>query len=92
MIDGLAAVRTGIDDQPVALIEILLSGDLRGGGEQMTEQPCILGGRVRERCEVLLRNDQDVDRRLRMDVREGDDLLVLEETGDRDCSGGDLAK
>ena len=92
MVDGLAAVGSGIHDKPVALVEILLSGDLRCGGEQVPEQLCILGGCVRERSKVLLGNDQDVDRRLRVDVGEGNDLLVLEETGDRDRSRGDLAE
>ena len=92
MVDGLAAFSAGIDDYPVALSEILLSGDLGCSGEQLPEQTCLLGGGMRQRCEVLLGNKQDMDRCLRVNVGEGDHLLVLEETRDGDRSGGDLAK
>ncbi len=90
--DRLAAVVAGIDDEAVAFGEVLLAGDLGGGGEQMSDQSGVFGGSVCERGEVLPGDDEDVDGCLRVDVGEGEQLLVLVEASDGDCAGGDLAE
>ncbi len=50
------------------------------------------GGGVRERGEVLLGNDQDMHRRLWIDVGKREDVLVLKEMRDGDRAGGNLAE
>jgi hypothetical protein len=97
MVDGLAAVGPGIDNQtitPTFLMEAetLLVSDLDRYGEQVSEQRLILAGGVREGAEVLLGYEQDMHRGLGMDVGEGEQTLVFIESGDRDGPGGDLAE
>lgn len=41
---------------------------------------------------MLFRNDEDVHRRLRVEVREGEHVVVLIQARDRDFTGGDLAE
>ena len=45
-----------------------------------------------ERAEVLLRNDEDVNRCLRVDVRKGEHLLILKQACDLDRTGSNLAE
>lgn len=45
--------------------------------QEVPQQPIISLGRIEDGREVLPGNNQDVDRRLRVDVFEGDGLLVL---------------
>lgn len=77
VIDGLAAVGTGVDDQPIAVVEVVDAGDLAGFGEQGTEQSgvgrqCMGVGR-----DVALGDEQDVYRGLRMDVGKGEGVAGL---------------
>ena len=90
--DGLAAVGTGVDDEAVACCKLLLLGDLGGGGEELAEQPGLLGGGVGERAEVQLGDDENVRGSLRVDVGEGEQLIGFEEMRDGDTSGSDLAE
>lgn len=92
VVDGLTAVRAGVDDQAVAAGEVLLPGDEGRGGEQLAE-PWGFGGRgVGERGDVLLRDKENVRRCLGADVWEGQDVLVLIEARDGDCAGGNFAE
>src|ERR1700679_1233297 len=70
VVDGLASVRAGVDDETVALCQPLLPGDLGGRCEQMAEQLRVVGSGMRERGKVLPGDDEHVDGRLRVDVRE----------------------
>ena len=75
MVDGLPAVRVRVDDDPVtALGNPRLPRELAGEPEQPT-QCGIVPGRI-EGPHVRDRNDQDVRRRLRIDVREGNKVLI----------------
>ncbi|MNY53708.1 hypothetical protein D3C86_1894880 [compost metagenome] len=47
---------------------------------------------VRDRGDVLLRDHEDVDRRLGVDVAEGDGVIVLVDDLRRDLAGDDLAE
>jgi cyanate permease len=46
VIDGLSAVWPGIDDQAIAIRQILLPGYRRGGGEQVTQCPGVFSVRM----------------------------------------------
>jgi hypothetical protein len=92
VIDGLSAVGAGVDDEAVAVGEMLVAGDLGGGGEEVAEEGRVGGGGVGGRGDVLFGNDEDVGGGLRVDVGEGEGEVVFVEAGDGDGGGGDLAE
>ncbi len=92
MVDGLAAIRTGVNDEAIALGEALPLSQLRGSGDQMTEECAVLCSGVRGRSEMLLRDDEYVRWRLRMDVGEGQRKAVFVEPLCGDRAGNDLAE
>ena len=86
MLDGLAAVVSCVDDGAVTFVEALLAGDFSDCREQMAQQRRVFWGGVGERGDVLARYDQDMHGRVRMNVGEGDALVVFVH-----ASGGDGA-
>ena len=92
MVNGLAAIFSGVDDGAIALRQSLLAGDLRYDPEQMAEQRSVFGRRFGERTEVLARDNQHMDRGVGMNVGEGDALLVLVDASGGDASVDDLAE
>ena len=92
VVNGLATIRARVDDQAIAIREFLGSRDLTSCGDEMAEHGGILRRGVGERGEVLFGDEQDVHRRLRVDVREGEDVVVLIEAIDGDGAGGDFAE
>jgi len=92
MVDSLAAVRAGVDDQAVAVGEVLGAGDFHGCGEEMAEHGGVLRRGMGVGGEVLLGDEQDMDRRLRIDVREGEDVVILIEALGGDGTGCDFAE
>ncbi len=92
MIHGLASVGTGVDDHAVAFVEVVGAGDAGGGPEQVAEQFAVAPGGLGHGDDVLARGDEDVDRRLRMDVCEGVAELILVEGGGGNAPFNDHAK
>jgi hypothetical protein len=92
MIHGLAAVRAGVDDHPIALGEALGAGNLGDGPEQVAEESAVTLFALGQRDDVLAGSDQHMYRRLRMKVREGVALIVLVDGGRGYASVNDLAK
>jgi hypothetical protein len=97
VVDGLSAVGAGVEDDAVAAsvlanAEVLLAGDLGGGGEEVAEEGGVGWNSVGERGDVALGDDEDVDGGLGVDVGEGEGEVVLVEAGDGDGGGGDLAE
>ena len=86
VVDGLATVRAGVDNQAIAIGEILLAGDFVRCGEKVAEHGRVLRRGVGVRGKVLFGDEQDVYRRLRVDIREGEDVVVLIEALCRECS------
>src|SRR5690606_2902199 len=79
LVHGLAAVAVAVHDDPVAVLGEPLRPGVGGRGErQAADDFRPVGGHVVERGEVFLRHEQHVHRRLRCDVAERDDVLVLE--------------
>lgn len=73
--DALAGVRADVGDHPVAPGGLAaLAGDARGGRGHRSGQ---LGVGLRERWDVPLRDDEDVERRDRASVAEGEHRTVL---------------
>ena len=92
VIDGLASISAGIDDHAVAGGEILFTGDFGHGPQEMAEQGAVIGGCFCERNDVPARDDKQMHWRLRMDVGEGDALLVFVDACGGNASVDDLAE
>jgi hypothetical protein len=92
VIDGLSAVRAGVDHRAETVVEMLLVCNFAHCEQELSEQLGFGGGGLSERSEVSLGDDQDMHRRLRMDVGKREYSLVFVETRDRDCASSDLAK
>src|ERR1700712_4019954 len=82
VVDGLAAVGAGVDDEAVAAGEALPLGDLGGGGDELAQEGAVFCFGVGGRGEVLFRDDEDVGGGLRVKVGDGDGGFVLVEAGD----------
>ena len=88
---GLPAIGTGVDDNAETVVEVLLLSDFIGCGEELTKD-LVGGGGVGERRIVLPGDDQQVHRRLWINVRECEDSFAFVDARDRDHIAGDLAE
>ena len=78
VIDGLAGVRPLVEDHSIASIRHpLLTGDLACGGEDSPEEMVIV--ELSDRIDVPARQDQEMNRRLRVEIGEGDDVVIAVE-------------
>jgi len=78
MIDRLPAVITRIDDQSISrLIDSKFLRQVFGGGCHLVEKSPILLGQIADFRDMLFRNNQKVNRRLRIDILERDDVVVF---------------
>lgn len=92
MVYGLSPVRTCVDDQAVAVVEVLRTGDVACFREQCAEETSVLGESMRVRADVAFRDDEDVDRRLRVDVGKSEDVVRFVETFRWNSARDDLAE
>ena len=92
MIHRLSAIGPGIDDYSIAVIQMQRPRQLRRHRHQMSQQRRMLRQRIRQRSDVLLRNYKQVNRRLRMDVVEGNRQRIVMNTLRRNLTGNDLAE
>jgi len=92
VVDCLAAVGAGVDDEAVAVGEILLAGDLAGCVEEVAEGGCVVLRGVGVGGQVVFGDDEDVGGGLGVDVREGEGLLVFVDAGGGDFAGDDFAE
>ena len=92
MRNGLAAVWAGIDDEAIAFTQMLDPCDLSPCGDKVAKHGSVFREGFFCRGEVLLWNDQEMLRRLRVDVGEGEDELIFVDAIDRDSTGGNLAE
>jgi hypothetical protein len=75
--DGLAAVRAVVNHHAEsALRETEAGGDLRGGEKEMAEDGLIPGFRLADAGDGFVGHNQDVKRRLRGNIAEGEAMLV----------------
>ncbi len=92
MLYRLSAVRSRIDNQPIAVLQLLLSSNLSGKGQETTEQRGVLGQCVSVRRNVLLWDDEYVYRSLGVDVGERKRVSIFSQAFYRDGAVGDLAE
>ncbi len=88
VVDGLTAVAASVDDDAVAVGE-MLAGDGRGGVEEFAEQGC---GSVGGGGKVLAGDGEEVSGGFGVDVGEDDGVLVLVDGLDGDGAVGDFAE
>ena len=82
----LAAVLLAVEDQPIAVRQAQLVRQLGRDEMQMAEQFAVFRRNVRVGRDDLARDDEDVDRRLRIDVMEGEALVVFVDDAGRESS------
>ena len=92
VVDGLSALLVAVHHHAETFLAALLPGQALGDEEHVSGQQPVFFAQVGEGGNVLLGDDQEMHRRLRADVVEGDDLIVFVELARRDLPGGDLAK
>src|ERR1035437_5920929 len=74
---GLPGAAAVVDDRTITVGQLALSGELCSHQLQAPEHCRVLSRGIGERNDVLPRTNQDVGRRLRMDVLKREDCLVL---------------
>ena len=92
VVDGLAAVGAGVDDEAVAVGEVLPAGDFAGCVEEVAEGGFVVLRGVGVGGQVVFGDDEDVGGGLGIDVREGEGLLVFVDAGGGDFAGDDFAE
>ena len=92
VIDGLAAVAAGVNDETVAVIQALFPGEGAGLGKQGAEEGGVFRQRVGVGRNVALGDEQDVGRGLGVNVSESEDIGGFMQALDGDHARDDLAK
>jgi len=90
--DGLPRLGADVRHHPVPVAQPGIIRDAAHGREQRGEDWSVLVGEGVRVRDVAPRDDEDVRRRARVDVPEGDDVIVLEHAVGRDLSRDDLAE
>ncbi len=74
----LPGARSRIDDRPVTFgIQAAFARQLRRHYQEMSHQRLVFRRSIFERSKMLARNHQEMNRRLRMDVFNGRNLVVF---------------
>ena len=87
---GLAAVAPVVDHEPVAVFEPELLREGGGGEEEVTKDRLVGGRGLADARDELLRDDEHVHRCLRVDVVDGNAVLVFVRQLGRDLAVDDL--
>ena len=74
---GLASAGPNVEDSAVSLLDVALAGDVRGGEVATADEFRVRGFGFLQAVEMPFRDDEDVSRRLRADVFEGEDVIVF---------------
>ena len=91
VIHHLAAVLVAVDDEPEAVFgDAFGLRDVARHDEHVAERALVLVAHVVDRGDRLVRDDEHVHRRLRADVAERGDAIVLVDDGGGNLAGDDL--
>lgn len=84
VIDGLSRQCVGIGYQAVTIFRHPISSrEQRGGPYESADESIVCGRNLERVCDVSARYEQEVKRRLRVQILEGQDLPVVVEDGGR---------
>jgi hypothetical protein len=75
--DGLSGAGADVEDGAVALLEVALAGDVGGGEVAAADEFSVGGFGFFQTGKMFFGNDQNVRGGLRVDVFEGEDVVVL---------------
>ncbi len=93
MPDHLPAGRVAIDNDPETVFsKTEVMGDLAGDLMNMTDQFIICSCQIKNGADMLARNDQEMMRRLRVDVLDDDQTIILENLLAGDLAGNDFTE
>src|SRR6516164_9954112 len=92
MKDRLARIRSNVEHRAIPLLDATLAGDLRRNKVAVADNLGIFRGGFLDVDDVLFGNDQNVRRRLRLDVLKSVDAIVFEHLLGRNLAGNDLAE
>jgi len=85
---AFSRIRTVVDYEAVsAFLDTFLARDLSRGEQQLAEQGCIVRANLADSGDRFARDDEDMDRGLRVDVAYGENVIVL-----ADHLRGDLSR
>lgn len=88
----LSGARPDVEDGAVSLLDVALAGDL-GGGEMAAADEFGVGGLgLFQSRKMLFGNDENVRGRLRVDVFEGENVVVLVNFLGRNLAANDAAE
>jgi len=92
VIDGLPTIVSGVDHGSKTLGESPRTRNLSRSPMQVSQKRIVFFFGLYDRGNVLARNDQDMDRRLWLDIREGIAVIVLVNRLGRNAPIDDLAE
>src|SRR5664279_4111908 len=92
MEDRLSGFGANVIHRAVAIFNPALAPDFGGDELTVAEYLCVFSGSFFQSSEMLLRNDQDVRRGLRIDIFEGKDLVVFIDLLGRNRTRDDFAE
>ena len=75
--DGLAGAGADVEDGAVSLFDVALASDVGGGEVAATDEFGVGGLSFFQSSKMFLRNDENVRGGLRIDVFEGEDMVIL---------------
>lgn len=89
----LSAMFAAVDDQAIAILtDAFIAGNLARDGEHSAHGGLIIGGKIINRGNVAIRDDQHMSWPLRIDIPKGGDEFVLIQHGGRQFLADDLAE
>src|SRR5215204_1370639 len=89
----LTGFAIGVEYRPVAAVRVsVFFRDLRGSAVHRSDEDIVSRGQVVQRSDVAPGDDQHMQWRLRVDVLDGDQLIVLVHELSRDLAANDLAE
>jgi len=86
VVDGLATMLSSVNDHTVSFAKTFVARNFRSGLHKMAEESTLASIGFFERADMLAGHNEDVNRRLGIDVGESVSELVL-----MDCGGWNLA-
>jgi len=89
---GFAAIRTVVDDNAIAVLEVEVGGDAPGGHQKVSEGLLVFGFRASETGNHLSGNDENMGGRLRRNIPDGKADIVFMNNFGGDVPSGYLLK
>jgi hypothetical protein len=92
VIYGLSSVLTGVDDEAKPFFSAPLVPKFGRDFEEMRRNRGVAGKKLRYGCKMSQRHSQQMDRCLRLDVRDDDNVVIAIHALRRELAAADFAK